>query len=695
MVMVQKMPESVLQLEKLRNIGIMAHIDAGKTTTTERILFYSGRKHAIGNVDDGNTTTDWMIQERERGITITSASISFDWKGHRVNLIDTPGHVDFTIEVERSLRVLDGAVAVFDSSAGVEPQSETVWRQASKYKVPRIAFMNKMDKMGADFEMSVKSMIDKLGANPLVVEYPIGAESDFSGVIDIVNMRAIRWNDESGTEIEYFDIPENLTDKVEELRDEMITQLADLDDEILQMYLEGEKIPVDKIKSVIRKGTIESKFVPVLCGSSFKNRGVQPLMDAIVDYLPSPMDLPPVVGKDPDGADVVRSPSPDEPFCALAFKIISDPYVGKLTYFRIYSGVIEKGSYIYNPIKRTKERVSRLLLMFADKREDLEYAGPGDIVAGIGLRVTTTGNTLCDEEHPVILEEMTFPAPVISIAVEPQTKDEEQKLKDALIRLMDEDPTFKVSVDEESGETILSGMGELHLEIIIDRLLREFNVKTRVGKPQVAYRETISVPVDAEGKYIRQSGGRGQYGHVRVKFEPLERGQGFVFENKIVGGIIPKEYIPAVESGIREAITSGSLGGYPVVDIKASLYDGSYHEVDSSEIAFKIAGSLATKEALSKGKPKLMEPIMELEITTPTEYMGDIVADLNSKRAQITGFDSRGNARIIKALIPLGELFGYATILRSLSQGRGIYSMRFSHYSEVPQNFVDKILKVK
>ncbi len=696
MVMVQKMPESVvLQIEKLRNIGIMAHIDAGKTTTTERILFYSGKKHAIGNVDDGNTTTDWMVQERERGITITSAAISFDWKGRRVNLIDTPGHVDFTIEVERSLRVLDGAVAVFDSSAGVEPQSETVWRQASKYKVPRIAFMNKMDKVGADFDMAVRSMIDKLGANPLVIEYPIGSESAFEGVVDIINMRSIKWKDNLGIEIEYSDVPANLKDKAEELRDELMTQLADIDDDVLQMYLEGANVPVEKIKSVIRKGTIDSKFVPVLCGSSFKNRGVQPLMDAIVDYLPSPLDLPPIVGKDPDGKDVVRTPSPDEPFCALAFKIISDPYVGKLTYFRIYSGTIEKGSYIYNPVKRTKERVSRLLLMFADKREDLDYAGPGDIVAGIGLRVTTTGHTLCDEEHPIMLESMEFPDPVISIAVEPETRDEEQKLKDALIRLMDEDPTFRVSVGEENGETILSGMGELHLEIIIDRLKREFNVKTRVGKPEVAYRETISVPVDCEGKYIRQSGGRGQYGHVRVKFEPLERGKGFIFENKIVGGVIPKEYIPAIESGIKEALSSGNLGGYPVVDVKAMLYDGSYHEVDSSEIAFKIAGSLATKEALSKGKPKLMEPIMELEITTPIEYMGDIVADLNSKRAQINGFDTRGNARIIKALIPLGELFGYATTLRSLSQGRGVYTMHFSHYSEVPQNFVDKILKVK
>ncbi len=692
-----KMPEKekVLQLEKLRNIGIMAHIDAGKTTTTERILFYSGKKHAMGNVDDGNTTTDWMIQERERGITITSASISFDWKGYRFNLIDTPGHVDFTIEVERSLRVLDGAIAVFDASAGVEPQSETVWRQATKYKVPRIAFMNKMDKMGADFDMSVKSMIDKLGAKPLVIQYPIGAESTFEGVVDIINMRAIRWTDELGTQIEYSEVPSNLLEKVEELRDELITELADIDDEILQMYLEGESIPVEKIKSVIRRGTIESKFFPVLCGSSFRNKGVQPLIDAAVDYLPSPLDLPPVVGKDPDGKDIVRTPSPDEPFSALAFKILSDPYVGKLTYLRIYSGVLEKGSYVYNSTKRTKERISRLLLMFADKREDIDYAGPGDIVACIGLKSTTTGNTLCDENNPIILESLEVPDPVISIAVEPQSKDDEQKLKDALTKLMDEDPTFRVSVDQESGETILAGMGELHLEIIIDRLLREFNVKTQVGKPQVAYRETISVPVDTEGKYIRQSGGRGQYGHVRIKFEPLERGKGFIFENKIVGGIIPKEYIPAVEEGVKEALSAGSLGGYPVVDIKATLYDGSYHEVDSSEIAFKIAGSLATKEALVKGKPKLMEPIMELEITTPTEYMGDVVADLNSKRAQITSFDNRGNARIIKAFVPLGELFGYATVLRSLSQGRAVYTMKFSHYAEVSQSFVDKIIKVK
>ncbi len=690
-----KMPEKVLQLEKLRNIGIMAHIDAGKTTTTERILFYAGKKHAMGNVDDGNTTTDWMIQERERGITITSASISFDWRGHRFNLIDTPGHVDFTIEVERSLRVLDGAIAVFDASAGVEPQSETVWHQASKYRVPRIAFMNKMDKMGADFDMSVKSMIDKLGAKPLVIQYPIGAESAFEGVVDIINMKAIRWTDELGTQMEYSDVPSNLSEKVEELRDELMTQLADIDDEILQLYLDGENVPIEKIKSVIRRGTIESRFFPVLCGSSFRNKGVQPLIDAAVDYLPSPLDLPPVFGKDPDGKDIIRTPSADESFSALAFKIFSDPYVGKLTYLRVYSGILEKGSYVYNSTKRTKERVSRLLLMFADKREDIDYVGPGDIVACIGLKNTRTGDTLCDEDNPIILESLEVPDPVISIAVEPQSKDDEQKLKDALVRLMDEDPTFRVLIDPESGETILAGMGELHLEIIIDRLLREFNVKTQVGKPQVAYRETISVPVDAEGKYIRQSGGRGQYGHVRVKFEPLERGSGFTFENKIIGGTIPKEYIPAVEDGIKEALSSGSLGGYPVVDIKATLYDGSYHEVDSSEIAFKIAGSLATKEALTKGKPKMMEPIMELEITTPTEYMGDVVADLNSKRAQITSFDNRGNARIIKALVPLGELFGYATILRSLSQGRAVYTMKFSHYSEVPQSFADKIIKVK
>lgn len=695
MVMITKMPEKVLHLEKLRNIGIMAHIDAGKTTTTERILFYAGKKHAMGNVDDGNTTTDWMVQERERGITITSASISFDWKGHRFNLIDTPGHVDFTIEVERSLRVLDGAIAVFDASAGVEPQSETVWRQASRYRVPRIAFMNKMDKMGADFDMSVKSMIDKLGAKPLVIQYPIGAENAFEGIVDIINMRSIRWADELGVQIEYGEIPPNLLDKAEELRDELLTDLSDIDDEVMQMYLEGETVPIEKIKSVIRKGTIESKFFPVLCGSSFKNKGVQTLIDAAVDYLPSPLDLPPVSGKDMNGEDVIRDPSTDEPFSSLAFKILSDPYVGKLTYLRVYSGILEKGSYVYNSSKGTKERISRLLLMFADKREDLDYAGPGDIVACIGLRNTTTGNTLCDEEKPIVLETLEVPDPVISIAVEPQSKDDEQKLKDGLIKLMDEDPTFRVSVDQESGETILAGMGELHLEIIVDRLLREFNVKTQVGKPQVAYRETISVPVDTEGKYIRQSGGRGQYGHVRVKFEPLDRGKGFVFENKLVGGVIPKEYVPAIEAGIKEALSSGSLGGYPVVDIKATLYDGSYHEVDSSEIAFKIAGSLATKEAFAKGKMRLMEPIMDLEITTPTEYMGDVVADLNSKRAQITGFDNRGNAKIIKALIPLGELFGYATVLRSLSQGRAVYTMKFSHYSEVPQNSVDKIIKVK
>ncbi|WP_036223427.1 elongation factor G [Mesoaciditoga lauensis] len=686
------MAERTLLLDKLRNIGIMAHIDAGKTTTTERILFYAGKKHAIGNVDEGNTTTDWMVQEKERGITITSASISFDWKDCRVNLIDTPGHVDFTVEVERALRVLDGAVAVFDAAAGVEPQSETVWRQANKYNVPRLAFMNKMDKMGADFEMSVKSMVDKLAAKPLVVQYPIGAESEFEGVIDLIEMKAIKWKDDLGIEMEYEDIPENLREKVEELRDEMLTQLADIDDEILQLYLDGEDVPINKIKEVIRRGTIESKFVPVFCGSAFKNKGVQPLMDAIVDYLPSPLDMPPIKGKTPDGEVVERHPSPDEPFCALAFKIMSDPYVGKLTYFRVYSGKLTKGSYVYNSSKNIKERVARLMFMFADKRQDVDYVTAGDIVAGIGLRATTTGNTLSSEDDPIILESIEFPEPVISIAVEPESKNEESKLEAALTKLMDEDPTFRVSTDKESGDTILSGMGELHLEIIIDRLKREFNVQTRVGRPQVAYRETISVPVDAEGKYIRQSGGRGQYGHVRIRFEPLERGKGIVFENKIIGGVIPREYIPAVEAGVREALMVGTLGGYPVVDVKATLYDGSYHEVDSSEMAFKIAASMAVKEALSKGKPKLMEPIMELEITTPEEYMGDIVADLNSKRAQILGFDTRGNARIIKAYAPLGMLFGFATVLRSLSQGRAIYMMKFSHYDEVPENFADKVL---
>ena len=686
------MAERTLLLDKLRNIGIMAHIDAGKTTTTERILFYSGKKHAIGNVDEGNTTTDWMVQEKERGITITSASISFDWEGYRVNLIDTPGHVDFTVEVERALRVLDGAVAVFDAAAGVEPQSETVWRQANKYDVPRIAFINKMDKMGADFEMSVKSMVDKLGANPIVLQYPIGAEGEFEGVIDLLNMRAIRWTDELGLEMEYAEIPDDLVERAEELKDELITQLANIDDEILQMYLDGEEIPIDKMKSVIRRGTVESKFVPVLCGSAFKNKGVQPLTDAIVDYLPSPLDIPSIKGKTPDGEEVIRHPSPDEPFCALAFKIMSDPYVGKLTYFRVYSGKLSKGSYVYNSSRKIKERVSRLMFMFADKRQDVDYVTAGDIVAGIGMRATTTGDTLSSEDEPVILESIEFPEPVISIAVEPETKNEESKLEAALTRLMDEDPTFRVSTDKESGETILSGMGELHLEIIIDRLKREFNVQTSVGRPQVAYRETITVPVDAEGKYIRQSGGRGQYGHVRIRFEPLERGKGIVFENKIVGGVIPREYISAVEAGVKEALMVGTLGGYPVVDVKARLYDGSYHEVDSSEMAFKIAASMAVKEALSKGKSRLMEPIVEIETTTPEEYMGDIVADLNSKRAQIVGFDTRGNARVIKAYAPLGRLFGYATTLRSLSQGRAIYMMKFSHYAEVPQGSADKVL---
>jgi len=682
-----------VDLNKLRNIGIMAHIDAGKTTTTERILYYTGRKHILGSVDDGTATMDWMIQEKERGITIVSAATTCMWKNHRINIIDTPGHVDFTIEVERALRVLDGAIAVFDAAAGVEPQSETVWRQADKYSVPRIAFMNKMDKIGADFDMSVKSMVERLGANPIPIQMPMGAEDSFEGVIDLIQMKSIRWLNDDGTEMVYEEIPEKYLAKAEEMREEMLEKIAEIDDDVMMLYLEGEEIPEDLLKKALRKATIENKGTPVLCGSAKMNRGVQPLLDAILDYLPSPLDMPPVKGWDKNGNEVKINPDENEPFTALAFKIQADPYVGKLTFFRVYSGRLEKGSYVYNSSKGKKERISRLIFMHADKREDVEYVRAGDIVAAIGLKDTKTGDTLCDEKRPVILEKMEFPEPVIAIAVEPETKNDQDKLSKALTLLSDEDPSFRAYVDHETGETIISGMGELHLEIIVDRLKREFNTKVRVGKPQVAYRETIQVPAEAEGKYIRQSGGRGQYGHVKMRFEPLELTKTFEFEDRTVGGVIPKEYIPAVEEGVKEATQSGYIAGYPMVGIKAILLDGSYHEVDSSEMAFKIAASMAFKEAIKHAKPVLLEPIMKVEITTPEEYMGNIIADLNSRRAHIDSLETRGHLRIIKALVPLSEMFGYATDLRSLSQGRATHTMVLSHYDKVPEKIAEKILK--
>lgn len=683
-------------LQKTRNIGIMAHIDAGKTTTTERILYYTGVTYKIGEVDEGTAVMDWMVQEQERGITITSAATTCFWKDCRINIIDTPGHVDFTIEVERSLRVLDGAVAIFDSVAGVEPQSETVWRQANKYGVPRIAFMNKMDRVGADFFMSVNSMIERLGANPVPIQIPIGAEENFRGPIDLVRMKAVYFDDETlGAKYTEEDIPENLLPYAEEYREKMLEALADIDDTIMEKFLEKKEIPVEEIKSVIRKGTIERKITPVLCGSAFRNKGIQLLLDAIVDYLPSPLDIPPVVGTVPgSGSLVVRHADDNEPFSALAFKVMTDPFVGQLTFIRVYSGVLTSGSYVYNSTKDIKERVARLLKMHANKREEVKEVCAGDIVAIAGLKKTLTGDTLCDEKNPIILESIEFPEPVMSVAIEPKTKADQEKLSQSLSKLAQEDPSFRVSFNEETGQTIISGMGELHLEIIVDRLLREFKVGANVGRPQVAYKETIKSSAQAEGKFIKQTGGRGQYGHVYIEVEPLESGKGFEFENKIVGGAIPREFIPAVEKGLKEAADRGVLAGYPVVDIKVRLYDGSYHEVDSSEMAFKIAGSIAFKEAVKKANPVLLEPIMSIEVVTPEEYMGDVIGDINSRRGKIQSIEKRGNMQVIKASAPLSEMFGYATDLRSMTQGRASYTMQFSHYEEVPKGVSDNIISV-
>ena len=687
---------SRFSLQNTRNIGIMAHIDAGKTTTTERVLYYTGVTYKIGEVHDGTAVMDWMVQEQERGITITSAATTCYWKDCKINIIDTPGHVDFTIEVERSLRVLDGAVAVFDTVAGVEPQSETVWRQANKYEVPRIAFMNKMDRVGADFFMSVGSMVERLDANPVPVQIPIGAEDAFRGPIDLVTMKGLYYDDETlGASYTEGDIPENLLPLAREYREKMIESLADIDDAIMEKYLNKEEIGAEEIKAVLRRGTLERKLTPVICGTAFRNKGVQLLLDAIVDYLPSPLDIPPVAGTVP-GSDsvIVRQASDKDPFAAIAFKVMTDPFVGQLTFIRVYSGVLSAGSYVYNSTKDTKERVGRLLKMHANKREELKEVSAGDIAAVVGLKHTLTGDTLCDDKQPIILEIMEFPEPVMSVAIEPKTKADQEKLSQSLAKLTQEDPSFRVSFNEETNQTIISGMGELHLEIIVDRLLREFKVGASVGKPQVAYKETIRTASKAEGKFIRQTGGRGQYGHVYIEIEPLEPGKGFEFENKVVGGTIPREYIPAVEKGIRESADRGILAGYPIVDIKARLYDGSYHDVDSSEMAFKIAGSMAFKEATKNAKPVLLEPVMSLEIVTPEEYMGDVIGDLNSRRGRIINIEKRGNVQVIKGQAPLAEMFGYATDLRSKTQGRATYTMQFSHYNEVPKGVSEGIIAV-
>ncbi len=681
-------------LEKVRNIGIIAHIDAGKTTTTERILYYTGRIHKIGEVHEGAAEMDWMEQEKERGITITSATTTCFWRDHRINIVDTPGHVDFTIEVERSLRVLDGAVTILCSVGGVQPQTETVWRQADKYGVPRIIFVNKMDRIGADFFKVVADVEEKLGAKPVPLQIPVGAEDEFKGVVDLITMKAIIWEEETlGAKYHYEDIPEDLRDMAEEYREKMIEALADVDEEIMMKYLEGEEISEEEIKQAIRKGTIGLKFFPMLCGSAFKNKGVQPLLDAVVDYLPSPLDVPPIKGINPQtGEEEERHASYDEPFAALAFKILTDPYVGQLTFIRVYSGLMESGSYVYNATRDKKERLARILRMHANKREEIPVLGAGDIAAAVGLRETYTGDTLCDPNHPILLEAMEFPEPVISVAVEPKTKADQEKLSLALQKLAKEDPSFRVSTDHETGQTIISGMGELHLEIIVDRLKREFKVDVNVGRPQVAYRETIRKEVTSEGKFIKQTGGRGQYGHVWLKIEPLEPGKGFEFYETIKGGVVPKEYIPAVEAGVKEAMETGVVAGYPMTDIKVTLFDGSYHEVDSSEMAFKIAGSIAFKEGAKKANPVLLEPIMEVEVTTPEEFMGDVIGDLNKRRGRVQGMEARGNAQVIRALVPLAEMFGYATDLRSMTQGRATYIMKFSHYEEVPPNVAEQII---
>ena len=680
-------------LEKVRNIGIMAHIDAGKTTTTERILFYTGRVHRLGETHEGAATMDWMAQEQERGITITSAATTCYWKGHRINIIDTPGHVDFTVEVERSLRVLDGAVSVFCAKGGVEPQSETVWRQANKYHVPRMAYVNKMDIMGADFFRVVDMMKDRLGANAVPIQLPIGKEGDFKGIIDLVRMRAEVYYDDEGKDVRDEDIPAELLEQAEEYHQKLIESVAESDEALMEKFFEGEELTVEEINAAIRKATINCTMNPVLCGTSYRNKGVQPLLDAVVEYMPSPLDIPAIKGVDPDDPEkeLERHPSDDEPFSALAFKIMTDPFVGKLAFCRVYSGVLESGSYAYNSSKRKRERVGRLVMMHANHREEVETVYTGDICGIVGLKDTTTADTLCDEKNPIILESMEFPDPVIQVAIEPKTKAGQEKMTMALVKLAEEDPTFKTYTDQETGQTIIAGMGELHLEIIVDRLMREFKVEANVGKPQVAYRETIRKAAKAEGRYVRQTGGHGQFGHCWIEIEPVKPGEGYSFENKIVGGVIPKEFIAPIDAGIREAAQSGILGGFEVVDFKATVYDGSYHDVDSSEMAFKIAGSMAFKEALAKADPCLLEPMMKVEVIIPEQYMGDVIGDISSRRGRIEGMDARMGEQTVHAYVPLSEMFGYATDLRSRTQGRGLFTMQFDHYEEVPKSIAEKV----
>ena len=686
------MPRDV-SLEKTRNIGIMAHIDAGKTTTTERILYYTGVNYKLGETHDGSATMDWMEQEQERGITITSAATTAYWKGHRINIIDTPGHVDFTVEVERSLRVLDGSVTVFCAKGGVEPQSETVWRQADKYHVPRMAFVNKMDIMGADFYNVVRMMRDRLKCNAVPIQLPIGVEDTFKGIIDLVEMKAYVYYDDLGKDIRVEDIPADMQAKADEYHHELLEHVAEQDEELLMKYLDGEELTIEEIKSCIRKSTIANHMVPVCCGSSYRNKGVQKLLDAVVDYMPAPTDVPDIKGVNPDTEEEETRPSSDDaPFAALAFKIMTDPYVGKLCFFRVYSGTVDAGTSVYNSVKKNNERMGRILQMHANHRKDIETCYAGDIAGAVGLKNTTTGDTLCDAKHPIILESMEFPEPVIRVAIEPKTKVGQEKMGLGLAKLAEEDPTFRTYTDEETGQTIIAGMGELHLEIIVDRLLREFKVAANVGKPQVAYKETVRKMADVDHKYARQSGGKGQYGHVKIRLEPNESGKGYEFRNEVVGGAIPKEYIPAVDAGIRGAMASGVLAGYPVVDCIVTLYDGSYHEVDSSEMAFKIAGSMAFKEAMRKADPGILEPIMKVCVIVPEEYMGDVIGDLNSRRGQIRGFEDRPGAKQIDAFVPLSEMFGYATDLRSKTQGRGQYTMEPSHYIELPKNIAEKLV---
>ncbi|HEX5250646.1 MAG TPA: elongation factor G [Gaiellales bacterium] len=681
------------ELDRVRNIGIMAHIDAGKTTTTERILYYTGRTHKMGEVHEGAATMDWMVQEQERGITITSAATTCFWRDHRINIIDTPGHVDFTVEVERSLRVLDGAVALFDSVAGVQPQSETVWRQADKYGVPRIAFINKMDRTGADFYAAVETMVERLGARPVPVQIPIGSEDAYIGHVDLLTMKAIRYVDPLGQKWEEGEVPEDMRELAETYRHDLIEAVADHDEEIMIAFLEDEPVEAEQLQAAVRKCTLDISITPVLLGSAFKNKGVQPLLEAVIDYLPSPVDVPAVTGVDPRNDEEVTRPADlEQPFAALAFKVMSDPFVGKLTYFRVYSGKLNSGSYLLNASTGRKERVGRLLEMHANHREDLQQIGAGAIAAAVGLKQTTTGDTLCDPDHPVMLESIDFPDPVIDVAVEPKTKADQDKLAQALQRLAEEDPTFRVRTNEETGQTIIAGMGELHLEIIVDRLMREFRVDANVGRPQVAYRETIRNAVQGvHGRFVRQTGGRGQFGHVVIDMAPGEPGAGYVFENKIVGGAVPREYISSVDGGIQEAMEAGILAGFPVVDVAVTLVDGSYHDVDSSEMAFKVAGSMAFKEASKRAKPVLLEPVMAVEVVTPEEYMGDVIGNINSRRGQIEGMEPRGNAQVIRARVPLAEMFGYATDVRTMSQGRATYTMQFLHYAEVPHSIAEKL----